>query len=198
MLLLARGVLASPTILVLGDSISAAYGMSLEQGWVALMEARLRVDYPQVKAVNASISGETSAGGLRRLPGLLADYSPDLLIVELGGNDGLRGYPTTQLAANLEEMVKLGIAAGSRVLVLPMEIPPNYGPRYTNAFRDSFRNAAAPDGARLGPFPMADVALDPGLMQSDGIHPTVAAQPLIVDAVLPVVRGELGALAVAK
>lgn len=187
----ARPVSAEPTLLVVGDSISAAYGMSLEQGWVALLERRLRESHPNLRAVNASISGDTSAGGLRRLPRLLEEHQPELLIIELGGNDGLRGYPTAQLEANLSAMVEMGTASGSRVLVLPMEIPPNYGPRYTAAFRESFHSAAALDGASLGPFLLQDVATEPELMQSDGIHPTVQAQHLIVDTMLPAVTTQL-------
>lgn len=181
-------------MLVLGDSISAAYGMSLEQGWVALLERRLQEDYPEMSVINASISGDTSAGGLRRLPSLLKSHNPDLVILELGGNDGLRGYPTTQLADNLYEMVRLSTAAGARTLVLPMEIPPNYGPRYTQAFRDSFQNAASLQGAALGPFLLTGIATDTSLMQGDGIHPTVQAQPIIVENLLPAVRRELKAL----
>ena len=178
-------------MLVVGDSISAAYGMSLEQGWVALLETRLRDEYPQLTAVNASISGDTSAGGLRRLPRLLAEHEPQLLIIELGGNDGLRGYPVTQLADNLRAMTELGTAAGARVLLLPMEIPPNYGPRYTAAFRQAYLDAAAVAGASLGPFPLERFATDSSMMQSDGIHPTVAAQTLIANTVLPAVQSLL-------
>lgn len=176
---------ASPRILVLGDSISAAYGMSLEQGWVAMLEATLREDYPQATVINASISGDTSAGGLRRLPPLLAQHEPDLLVIELGGNDGLRGYPTKQLRENLESMVRLAAEAGSEAMILPMEIPPNYGPRYTAAFRASFREAAEATGAALGPFLLEEVATDPGLMQADGIHPSIDAQPRLLSAILP-------------
>lgn len=187
-------VSAAPTVLVLGDSISAAYGMSLEQGWVALLEARLQEDYPGLRAVNASISGDTSAGGLRRLPQLIESHSPDLLILELGGNDGLRGYPTAQLEDNLRTMVAMATATGSRVLLLQMEIPPNYGPRYTRAFRETFTSAAQIDGANLGPFLMREVATNASLMQNDGIHPTAEAQPILLETLLPSVRAELTAL----
>ena len=192
--LAAPALRAAPTVLVVGDSISAAYGMSLEQGWVALLEQRLKSDYPGLRAINASISGDTSAGGLRRLPQLIEAHRPDLLILELGGNDGLRGYPVNQLQDNLQRMVALAGAAGSRVLVLPMEIPPNYGPRYTRAFRETFRLAAAAEHAALGPFPLQDIATDPALMQEDGIHPTVDAQPRLVENLLPAVRAQLDAL----
>ncbi|MEM6606655.1 MAG: arylesterase [Pseudomonadota bacterium] len=174
---------ASPTVLVLGDSISAAYGMALERGWVALAEQRLRRQWPGLAMVNASISGDTSAGGLRRLPRLLEEHAPQLVIIELGGNDGLRGYPTPKLEQNLTQMAQLAKDAGAAALLLPMEIPPNYGPRYTDAFRQSFRTASKSTGATLGPFILERVATDRGLMQSDGIHPTEAAQPLLVDTV---------------
>jgi len=191
--LLPRGVAAAPTLLVLGDSISAAYGMSLDEGWVARLETRLRKTCTDCRVVNASISGDTSAGGLRRLPRLLERYAPDVLLLELGGNDGLRGYPTSQLRDNLSAMASAGRAAGARVLILPMEIPPNYGPRYTDAFRQAFAAAAQESGATLGPFPLADVATQPGLMQDDGIHPTASAQATIVDTVLPAVLELLNA-----
>jgi acyl-CoA thioesterase-1 len=179
------------TVLVLGDSISAGYGMALEQSWVSLLEQQLRAEGLADAVVNASISGETTAGGLRRLPALLRQHQPDLLLVELGGNDGLRGYPVQRLRANLEQMVTLGQAAGASVLLLPMEIPPNYGRRYTDSFRASFADAAAASDAALGPFPLDGVATEPELMQSDGIHPTAQAQPLIAEQVLPSVRSLL-------
>ena len=148
MLGLASAVAAQPTrpILVLGDSISAAYGLSLEQGWVALLESRLENEDRPYHTVNASISGDTSAGGLRRLPALLASHEPDIVIIELGGNDGLRGYPITQLQDNLIEMVELSQNTGAETLILPMEIPPNLGKFYTDAFRASFVKAAEATG----------------------------------------------------
>jgi len=188
LLLLAQRTLAAPTVLVLGDSISAAYGMSLEQGWVALLERQLKDRDPDIRVVNASISGDTSAGGMRRLPPLLERYQPELLIIELGGNDGLRGYPTPQLRDNLEQMIRDGRESGARVLILPMEIPPNYGPRYTGAFRAAFAEAAENAGATLGPFLMEHVATETGLMQEDGIHPTAAAQPMLLENLLPTIN----------
>ncbi|EED32776.1 acyl-CoA thioesterase I [gamma proteobacterium NOR5-3] len=181
----------APRVLVLGDSISAAYGMSLEQGWVALLERQLREQWSNSRVINASISGDTSAGGLRRLPELLAEHAPHLLVIELGGNDGLRGYPTNKLESNLTQMAELANAIGAQVLILPMEIPPNYGPRYTRSFRESFQRAAAATDSTLGPFLLEDIATDPGLMQQDGIHPTVQAQPLINAILLPVIESLL-------
>jgi acyl-CoA thioesterase-1 len=178
-------------LLVLGDSISAAYGLSLEQGWVALAGEALAARGLAVEVINASISGETSAGGRRRLPALLEAHDPDAVVIELGGNDWLRGYPVGQLRQNLAAMVGAAQDSGARVLLLPMEIPPNYGPRYAGAFRDSFPQVAETTGATLGPFPLAAVATDPALMQPDGIHPTAAAQPLIVDTLLPALEALL-------
>ncbi|HBO12335.1 MAG TPA: arylesterase [Halieaceae bacterium] len=178
-------------LLVLGDSISAAYGLSLEEGWVALAGAALAGRGLAVDVVNASISGETSAGGRRRLPALLETHDPDAVVIELGGNDGLRGYPVAQLRENLAAMAEAAQASGARVLLLPMEIPPNYGPRYTGAFRDSFPRVAEETGASLGPFPLEAVATDPALMQADGIHPTAAAQPRIVETLLPALEAVL-------
>jgi len=170
---------------VLGDSISAGYGMALQQSWVTLLAQQLRERDLAEEVINASISGETTAGGLRRLPALLAEHTPDLLLIELGGNDGLRGYPTRQLRDNLEQMVTLGREAGARVLLLPMEIPPNYGRRYTQNFREAFTAAAEATGATLGDFPLEGIATEKRLMQDDGIHPTPEAQPLIAEQVLP-------------
>jgi acyl-CoA thioesterase-1 len=180
-------------ILVLGDSISAAYGMSLEQGWVALMAQQMAEDHGRpYRVVNASISGETTAGALRRLPGLLQQHAPDLVIIELGGNDGLRGYPIPKFRANLESMVALSREAGAEVILLPMEIPPNYGSRYTSAFRETYVAVADQKDVLLAPFILEGVATDPDLMQPDGIHPTPDAQPLMLENVLPTVLEALG------
>lgn len=181
------------TVLILGDSISAAYGMSLEQGWVALLERRLREQYPNIEVVNASISGETSAGGLRRLPALLQQHQPDLLVIELGGNDGLRGFPLTLFRQNLVDMIEMAAGHGARTLLLPMEIPPNYGARYTQGFRETFRAAADTAAATLGPFILDGIATNPTLMQADGIHPTVEAQPGMLDNVYAAIDAALRA-----
>jgi acyl-CoA thioesterase-1 len=175
------------SILVLGDSISAAYGMSLDQGWVALLERRIASNGGKYRIVNASISGETSAGGLRRLPALLEQHQPRLVIIELGANDALRGYPIPRFRANLESMVALSRDAGASALLLPMEIPPNYGPRYTNDFRNAFATVAEETEAQLAPFILDGVATDPALMQEDGLHPRVEAQPIMLENILPAV-----------
>jgi acyl-CoA thioesterase-1 len=172
-----------PSILILGDSISAAYGIPVESGWVALLRERLRNLESPYQAINASVSGETSAGGLRRLPRLLKQYSPKIVILELGGNDGLRGYPIGQLRKNLASIVTTSVKSGAEVLVLPMEIPPNMGRPYTTAFRHSFNLVAMEHNARLGKFPLEDVALNGELMQADGIHPTKEAQSLILETI---------------
>ena len=174
-----------PTILILGDSISAAYGMSLEQGWVALLEEQLADSHPDYRVVNASISGETTAGGLRRLPTLLADHNPSLVVIELGGNDGLRGFPIRNFRDNLQAMAEMARALDAQVLLLTMEIPPNYGSRYTASFRESYQLVAEATGSVLGPFLLEGVATDTTLMQADGIHPTVEAQPIMLETVFP-------------
>lgn len=173
------------TVLVLGDSISAGYGMTLEQGWVALLDDRLAQQSPPWQAVNASISGDTTGGGLRRLPALLAKHRPQIVIIELGGNDGLRGYPIKQLRQNLATMTKLSRDSKARVLILGMEIPPNFGERYTQLFRAAFTDVAASEQATYGGFMLAGVATNSALMQADGIHPTAEAQRLLLDNVWP-------------
>ncbi len=161
--------------------------MSLEQGWVALMGAKIAASDKTFTVVNASISGETTAGGLRRLPALLEQHSPALVIIELGANDGLRGYPLSTLRSNLDELVTLSQHSGAKVILLPMEIPPNYGTRYTSGFRDSYRQVAARTNSVLTPFVLDGVATDRSLMQADGIHPTAAAQVMLLDNVLPTI-----------
>ena len=178
-------------MLVLGDSISAAYGMSLQQGWVAQLAHELREQYPILTVVNASISGETTVGGLRRLPALLKEHNPSLVIIELGANDGLRGYPLQTLRNNLTALATLSRDNGAKVIIVPMEVPPNYGPRYTAGFRNSFSEVANETGSVLAPFLLDGVATNPKLMQADGLHPTVEAQPLMLANILPGVTATL-------
>lgn len=182
------------TILILGDSISAAYGMSVEQGWVALFEGQIAAEHPNVELVNASISGETTGGGLRRLPQLLASHKPTLVVVELGANDGLRGFPVKTLRDNLSKITNLAKEAGARVILVQMEIPPNYGSKYTLAFHDSFALVAKDTGSVLAPFLLDGVAGNPTLIQADGIHPTAAAQPRMLENILPLLLTELDRL----
>ena len=173
------------TLLVVGDSISAAFGLDSSQGWVHLLEQRLAErGYPH-RVVNASLSGDTSAGGVARLPALLAEHRPSLVIVELGGNDGLRGQPPAQLQQNLAAMVEQSQTAGAKVLILGMQLPPNYGVRYTTAFARVFPKVAKDTGASLVPFFLQGVGGVPGMMQYDGIHPTAQAQPTLLDNLWP-------------
>ena len=179
------GSAAEQRLLVVGDSISAAYGMSLEQGWVALLARRLEERDAGLVTVNASISGETTNGALRRLPALLEEHRPAIVIIELGGNDGLRGFPIKQFRGNLSQLARLSRDAGAEVILLPMEIPPNYGSRYTASFRESYSLVAQDTGSTLGTFLLDGVAAVPGMMQADGIHPTVKAQEVLLDNVWP-------------
>ena len=169
------------TILVLGDSISAAYGMESEQGWVALLAQRLGQQDRAHRVVNASISGETTSGGLSRLPALLRRVAPDLVLIELGANDGLRGTPLAVIERNLGQLVELAQRHGARVLLLPMRIPPNYGARYSDGFAAIYTALGARSGVATTGFLLRGVAGQPALMQADGLHPRAAAQPLILD-----------------
>ena len=173
------------SILVLGDSISAGYGMNVDDGWVNLMNQTLRQRELAYRMVNASISGETTVGGLKRLPDLLQEHAPSIVVIELGGNDGLRGYPTTKILDNLLTMTDLVKAAGAQPVIITMRIPPNYGPRYTRAFEQVFADAAEQSKATLVPFLFEELAVDAQMMQDDGIHPTAKAQPLLVEGFLP-------------
>ena len=173
------------SILVLGDSISAGYGMNVDDGWVNLMNQTLRQRELAYRMVNASISGETTMGGLKRLPDLLQEHAPSIVVIELGGNDGLRGFPTTKILDNLLTMTDLVKAAGAQPVIITMRIPPNYGPRYTRAFEQVFADAAEQSKATLVPFLFEELAVDAQMMQDDGIHPTAKAQPLLVEGFLP-------------
>ena len=173
------------TILVFGDSLSAAYGIRPEQGWVTLLAQRLQAQGYGYQVVNASVSGETSSGGLERLPRALELHKPAIVILELGANDGLRGLPVSTMRENLAHMLQLSRAAGARVLLLGIRIPPNYGPRYTTEFAAVYPELAQRYGVRLVPFLLEKVALDPTLMQQDGLHPNPAGQPLVLDTLWP-------------
>jgi len=180
---------AAPVILVFGDSISAGYGLErVQQGWVALLQAKLQSQGYGYEVINASVSGETTAGGLARLPRALALHHPQIVILELGGNDGLRALPIAQLRANLAQMADLAAAAGARVLLLGMRIPSNYGPDYTEQFRSSYAALAREKKLPLVPFLLNDIALSPGLMQADGIHPNALGQPKLLENVWPALR----------
>jgi acyl-CoA thioesterase I len=173
---------------VFGDSLSAAYGIRPELGWVPLLAQRLHAQGYGYEVVNASVSGETSSGGLERLPRALRLHSPEIVILELGANDGLRGLPVGALHENLARMVQLSQAAGARVLLLGIRIPPNYGPRYTAEFAHVFPELAQQYHLPLVPFLLEKVALDPALMQDDGLHPDAAGEPLILDTLWPYLK----------
>jgi acyl-CoA thioesterase I len=176
----------TPVILVFGDSISAGYGLThVDQGWVALLQTRLRSQEYGYQVVNASVSGETTAGGLARLPRALMLHQPKIVILELGGNDGLRALPIAQMRANLTQMVELAMAAGAKVLLLGMRMPPNYGPDYTEQFRLCYSELARDKKLPLVPFLLNDIALHPELMQADGIHPNELGQPKLLANVWP-------------
>lgn len=171
------------TIVILGDSLSAAFGMELSESWPSLLQQRLDENGHAYRVFNSSITGETTQGGLTRLPRLLQKHDPQIVIVELGGNDGLRGLPLEVTRNNLASIIEQSQAAGARVILAEMRIPPNYGRTYTEKFNGTYADLAAEFGVGLLPFLLQDIALEPGMMQEDGIHPTAAAQPLILEQV---------------
>jgi acyl-CoA thioesterase-1 len=175
----------APVILVFGDSISAGYGIRVEQGWVRLLARRIAQLGYGFEVVNASVSGETTAGGLARLPHALERQPPRIVILELGGNDGLRGLPLAGTRNNLQQMITRARAQGAAVLLLGMRLPPNYGERYTDDFQMMYTQLAERNHIPLVPFLLEKVALNPALMQADGIHPTEQGQPLLLDSVWP-------------
>ena len=191
-LLIVAGVSAraeAPVILVFGDSISAGYGLAhVEQGWVELLKTRLKAQGYGYQVVNASVSGETTAGGLARLPRALELHQPKIVVIELGGNDGLRALPIPQMRANLGRMIELAAAAGAKILLLGMRMPPNYGLEYTEQFQASFIDIAREKKIPLVPFLLNDIALSPNLMQADGVHPNELGQPKLLDNVWPRLR----------
>jgi acyl-CoA thioesterase-1 len=181
----ARAAAPARTILVLGDSISAGYGLQSGEGWAALLQKRLSAQGYGYRVVNASVSGETTTGGLARLPRALTLHKPEIVILELGANDGLRGLPLETTRANLARMVDQSVGARARVLLVGMKIPPNYGPRYADGFEKIFQDLATERRLALVPFFLERVALSPGMMQDDGLHPTAAAQPVMLDTLWP-------------
>jgi acyl-CoA thioesterase I len=179
----------TPAILVFGDSISAGYGLAhVEQGWVEMLRTKLKDEGYGYQVVNASVSGETTAGGLARLPRALALHHPQIVIIELGGNDGLRALPVDQMRANLAKMVDLSVAVGARVLLLGIRMPPNYGPEFTEKFRSIFADVAKDKKVPLVPFLLTDIALSPSLMQADGVHPNELGQPQLLANIWPTLR----------
>ena len=176
---------ASHTILVYGDSISAAYGMEEGEGWVQLLAEKVAENNLPFKVVNASVSGETSGGGLVRLPKTLEVHEPKVVILELGGNDGLRGYPIDKIRDNLDAMTAMALARGADVLLIGMVLPPNYGKRYIDAFTNVFPEVAQSNNVGILPFLLDGIATPESLVQRDGIHPKPEAQPLIVNQIWP-------------
>ena len=169
------------TVLVLGDSLSAAYGIPRERGWVTLLQQKLT----NFNVVNAGISGDTTDGGVARLPALLQKHQPAIVIIELGGNDGLRGFQIQRIRDNLSQLTQLSQRAGAKVLLVGMKIPPNYGLRYTSDFYASYVDIAKKFSVPLVPFLLEGVAAHPDLIQDDGIHPRAEAQAKLLDNVLP-------------
>jgi acyl-CoA thioesterase I len=178
---------AARTLLVFGDSLAAAYGLATNQGWVYLLEQRISQKGLDWQVVNASVSGETTAGGLRRLPEDLKRHKPSLVVIELGANDALRGQPIAAMRSNLEQMVRLARAAHANVVLVGIMIPPNYGIDYASEFRDLYARVAKKADVALVPFLLRGVDR-PDLFQADQLHPTAAAQPMLLDNVWPVVE----------
>jgi acyl-CoA thioesterase-1 len=174
---------AAPTILVFGDSLSAAYGIRQQDGWVALLQQRLQQQRLDYNVVNASISGETTSGGAARIDAALAQHKPAIVIVELGANDGLRGLPLKQMSDNLAKIIRAAQKAGSRVVLVGMRMPPNYGARYTEDFAKVFSDLAKQYKCALVPFLLDGVGNKRELVQDDNLHPTAAAQPVILETV---------------
>lgn len=187
--------LAAPRpVLVLGDSLSAAHNIPLDAGWVHLLEVRLREMKAARPVINASVSGATTADGASRLPALLEEHRPALVILELGSNDGLRGLPLAEIRGNLETMIRACRAARVQVLLVGIELPVNYGPQYRDGLRALYRDLAARYRLPLVPFLLDGVALQPELMQDDGMHPTAAGEPRVLDNVWKVLAPQMARL----
>lgn len=181
----------TPAILIFGDSLSAGYGIEVDQSWATLLQARLLEQGYEYRVINASISGETTEGVAARIDAALETFNPAVIILELGGNDGLRGFPASRMRDNLDAIIRKGKAFGADVVMLGIRIPPNYGQRYTEAFENVFRELATRYDIPWIEFFLEGVALNPELMQSDGIHPNAAAQPLLLDNAWPVIEQTL-------
>lgn len=174
-------------LLVMGDSLSAAYNLRQQDGWVSLMSAKLSQSHPNVNIVNASVSGETTQGGAARFPNLLRTHQPNWVILELGANDGLRGYPLDIAKDNLKQMINAASRQGAEVLLVGNHLPPNYGRRYTEQFFNMFKELATETGVAYYPFMLENVALDPSLMLSDGLHPNAEGQKKVLENLYPAV-----------
>lgn len=185
-------IVSAKTILILGDSLSAGYGIDAKQGWVNLLQQRLDQQYPKKhKVVNASVSGETTSGGLARLPKLLTTYKPDVVVIELGGNDGLRGQPPQMIQKNLAQLVQLSQKQKATVLLFGMKIPPNYGSAYSSAFENNYKVVSQQYKIKLLPFFLEGVAGQKALIQNDQIHPNAKAQPIMLNLAYPYIKAVL-------
>lgn len=201
-MLLSGGASAAPTqsavILVFGDSLSAGYGLRADQAWPPLLQTRLNQNGGKTQVINASVSGETTAGGLTRLPATLAQHKPTLVILELGANDGLRGLPVNNAQQNLGKMIQLAQASGARVHLVGMQIPPNFGPDYTKAFAAMYPALAKQYQTSITPFLLAPVIMKPELFQPDQLHPVAAGEPLIVEQIYTDIQPALAPAKAAK
>lgn len=184
-ILMSNAIKAQENILILGDSLSAGYGLKAEQNWVNILQQRLNQQYPDYKIINASISGDTTANGLNRLPAALKLSQPKIIIIELGANDGLRGLPLGYAKNNLEKIIKASQQKTSQILLLGIKIPPNYGKKYTQAFAEIFPQLAEQYELALVPFMLEGVSGNPKYIQTDGLHPNAQAQALILDNIWP-------------
>jgi len=180
-----------PTVVIFGDSLSAGYGIDVDRSWTALLQSRLNAQGYEHRVINASISGETTEGGKTRINAALKNFSPDLVILELGGNDGLRGFPPEVMKANIRAIIETTRDSGASIVLLGIRIPPNYGPRYTNAFEGVYRELAGELDVPWIEFFMDGIALNDELMQDDGIHPNEEAQPILLDNAWPIIRQAL-------
>jgi len=185
------GATEKPTVLIFGDSLSAGYGIEVDQSWASLLQARLHEQGYEHKVVNASISGETTEGGAARIEAALSEFSPELIILELGGNDGLRGFPPRRMRANLETIVTCAKASGAAVVLLGIRIPTNYGARYSAQFEEVFRQVSTDLEVQWIEFFMDGIALNDELLQGDRIHPNAAAQPILLNNAWPVISATL-------
>ena len=191
-LCLAPMLASAKTIMIVGDSLSAGYGLQPQQGWVHLLQKRLEQQYPkQHKVVNASVSGETTSGALARLPKLLQAHRPHVVVIELGGNDGLRGQPPQMIQKNLAQLIEKSQQAKAKVVVFGMKIPPNYGTAYSKAFEGSYQTVSRQYRVKLLPFFMEGVAGNRSLMQNDQIHPNAKAQPALLNNAYPYIKSSL-------
>ena len=181
----------APTVLVFGDSLSAGYGIDVDQSWPALLQSRLESQGYEHRVINASISGETTEGGVTRITRALENFNPELVILELGGNDGLRGFPPDRMKTNLQTIIETTKASGAAVIMLGIRIPTNYGPRYTGAFENVYRELADQLSVLWIEFFMEGIALNEELMQEDGIHPNASAQSILLDNAWPIIRQAL-------